>query len=106
MLDSNGNICDCARSSLLLGMAEYCNTASNRSFGIHGVTKKIICENVKKLNLTIDYSPLTLNQLEKADEVIVSNSIFGALQVVRFKNTKWEKGTLANSINNLLNESD
>ena len=37
---------------------------------------------------------------------IVSNSIFGALQVVRFKNTKWEKGTLANSITNLLNESD
>ena len=106
MLDSNGNICDCARSSLFIRYGSKLNTASNRSFGIHGVTKKIICENVKKLNLTIDYSPLTLNQLEKADEVIVSNSIFGALQVVRFKNTKWEKGNLANSITNLLNESN
>jgi hypothetical protein len=36
----------------------------------------------------------------------VSNSIFGALQVVRFKNTKWGKGALANSITNLLNESN
>ena len=106
MVDSNGNICDCARSSLFIRYGSKLYTASNKSFGIHGVTKKIICENVKKLNLTIDYSPLTLNQLEKADEVIVSNSIFGALQVVRFKNTKWEKGNLANSITNLLNESD
>jgi len=47
-----------------------------------------------------------MRKLEKADEVIVSNSIFGALQVVRFKNTNWEKGNLANSITNLLNESD
>ena len=106
MLDSNGNICDCARSSLFIRYGSELYTASNRSFGIHGVTKKIICENVKKLNLTIDYSPLTLNQLEKADEVIVSNSIFGALQVVRFKNSKWKKRALANSITNLLNESD
>ena len=106
MVDSNGNICDCARSSLYIRYKNRLYTASNKSFGIHGVTKKIICENVKKLNLTIDYSPLTLNQLEKADEVIVSNSIFGALQVVRFKNIKWEKGALVNSITNLLNESD
>ena len=106
MVDSNGNICDCARSSLFIRHGNILYTASNKSFGIHGVTKKIICENVKKLNLTIDHSPLTLNQLEKADEVIVANSIFGALQVIRFKNTKWEKGNLANSITNLLNESD
>ena len=106
MVDSNGNICDCARSSLFARYGRILYTANNKSFGIHGVTKKIICENVKKLNLTIDHSPLTLNQLEKADEVIVANSIFGALQVIRFKNTKWEKGNLANSITNLLNESD
>ena len=106
MVDSNGNICDCARSSLFIRFGSRLYTASNTSFGIHGVTKKIICKNEKKLNLTIDHSPLTLNQLEKADEVIVANSIFGALQVVRFKNTKWEKGNLANSITNLLNESN
>ena len=106
MVDSNGNICDCARSSLFIRFGSRLYTASNTSFGIHGVTKKIICKNEKKLNLTIDHSPLTLNQLEKADEFIVSNSIFGALQVVRFKNTKWEKGNLANSITNLLNESN
>ena len=105
MVDSNENICDCARSSLFIRYGNTLYTASNRSFGIHGVTKKIICENVEKLKLTVDYSPLALNQLEKADEVIVSNSIVGALQVVGFKNTKWEKGTLANSITNLLNES-
>ena len=106
MVDNNENICDCARSSLFIRYGSKLYTASNKSSGIHGVTKKIICENVKKLNLTIDYSALSLNQLEKADEVIVSNSIVGALQVVGFKNTKWEKGTLANSITNLLNEPD
>ena len=106
MIDSNENICDCARSSLFIRYGSTLYTASNKSYGIHGVTKKIICKNVKKLKLTIDYSPQTLNQLEKADEVIVTNSIFGALQVVRFKNTKWEKGNLAKSITNLLNESD
>ena len=46
-------------------MADTLYTASNKSFGIHGVTKKIICENVKKLNLTIDYSPLTLKSIRK-----------------------------------------
>ncbi len=106
MIDSNENICDCARSSLFIRYGNTLYTASNRGFGIHGVTKKIICENIKKLNLNIDYSPLTLNQLVNADEVIVSNSIVGALQVLEFKNTKWEKGTLANSITNILNESE
>jgi len=106
MIDNNGNICDCARSSLFVRYGSTLYTASNRSFGIHGVTKKIISENVKKLNLRIDYSALTPIQLEKADEVIVSNSIVGALQVIGFKNSKWEKGTLANKITNLLNEAN
>ena len=106
MIDNNGDICDCARSSLFVRYGSTLYTSNNKSFGIHGVTKKIISDNVKKLNLTIDYSPLTPNQLEKADEVIVSNSIVGALQVLRFKNKKWKKGTLANSITSLLNESN
>tara|TARA_B100000768_G_C11277697_1_gene376806 strand:- start:2480 stop:3292 length:813 start_codon:yes stop_codon:yes gene_type:complete len=106
MIDSNGYICDCARSSLFIRYGSTLYTASNSSFGIHGVTKKIICENAKKLNLTIDHSPLTPNQLEEADEVIVTNSIVGALQVLRFKKKKWGKGTLANLIRNLLNESN
>jgi branched-subunit amino acid aminotransferase/4-amino-4-deoxychorismate lyase len=54
----------------------------------------------------MNYSPLTIDQLKKADEIIVSNSIFGALQVIRFKNKKWNKGALANSITSLLNETN
>ena len=42
MLDSNGNICDCARSSLFIRYGKNLFTASNKSYGIHGVTKKII----------------------------------------------------------------
>ena len=106
MIDNNGNICDCARSSLFIRNGSTLYTTSNINFGIHGVTKKIIIDNIKKLNLIINYSPLTLNQLKQADEVIVSSSIFGALQVLSYKNKKWEKGALANLITNLLNESD
>ena len=106
MIDDNGNICDCARSSLFVRYDRILYTCNNKSFGIHGVTKKIIEDNIKKLNLTIDYSPISLNQLEKADEIIVSNSIVGALQVLGFKNKKWNKGTMAKSIMSLLNESD
>ena len=106
MVDNNENICDCARSSLFIRYGSTLYTSNNKNLGILGVTKKIIVDNIKQLNLTIDYSPLTLNQLEKADEVIVSNSIVGAIQVLSIKNKKWEKGTLANLITNLLNESN
>ncbi len=106
MLDNHGNICDCARSSLFIRNDNTLYTSKNQNIGIHGVTKKIIEDNIKKLNLSINYSPLTLSHLERADEVIVSNSIVGALQVLSYKNKKWEKGTLANSITNLLNESN
>ena len=104
MIDDNGNICDCARSSLFIRFGKTLYTSSNKNSGIHGVTKKIIGENIKKLNLTIDYSSISHDQLKNADEVIVSNSIVGALQVLGFKNKKWGKGALADSINNLLNE--
>ena len=60
---------------------------------------------IKKLNLTMNYSPLKLDQLKEADEVIVTNSIFGALPVLSFKNIKWNKVKLANLINKLINES-
>jgi 4-amino-4-deoxychorismate lyase len=106
MLDRNGNVCDCARSSLFIRYGSDLFTASNKGHGIHGVTKKIIEENIKRLNLSMNYSPLTIDQLKKADEIIVSNSIFGALQVIRFKNKKWNKGALANSITSLLNETN
>ena len=79
----------------LLGMAVFCIRAITKASVFMVSQKKLYADNIKKLNLTIDYSPITLNQLEKADEVIVSNSIVGALQVVRFKNTKWKKGTMA-----------
>ncbi|MBT5166104.1 MAG: aminodeoxychorismate lyase [Nitrosomonadales bacterium] len=105
MLDANDNICDCARSSLFIRYGKNLFTSSNKRYGIHGVTKKIIEKNIKKLNLTINYSPLKLDQLKEADEVIVTNSIFGALPVLSFKNIKWNKGKLANLINKLINES-
>ena len=76
MLDANENICDCARSSLFIRYGKNLFTSSNKRYGIHGVTKKIIEKNIKKLNLTINYSPLKLDQLKEADEVIVTNSIF------------------------------
>ena len=48
MVDSNGNICDCARSSLFIRCGSRLYTASNKSFGIHGVTKKNYMRKCKK----------------------------------------------------------
>lgn len=105
MIDDDDNVCDCARSSLFVRYGTKLFTPNNKNAGIHGVTKYIIEKNIKKLNLTMRYTPLKLEQLKKADEVIVSNSVFGALPVLSFKNKKWDRGNLANLINKILNES-
>lgn len=105
MIDDNKNVCDCARSSLFVRYGTQLFTPNNKNSGISGVTKFIIEKNIKKLNLTMSYNPIKLEQLKKADEVIVSNSVFGALPVLSFKNKKWDRGNLANLVNNILNES-
>ena len=105
MIDVNKNVCDCARSSLFVRYGKKLFTPNNKTSGIHGVTKYIIEKNIKRLNLTMSYTPLKLDQLKNADEVIVSNSVFGALPVLSFKNKKWDRGNLANLINKILNEA-
>ena len=63
MIDDNGNICDCARSSLFVRYDRILYTCNNKSFGIHGVTKKIIEENEKPEGYGLGLA-LTKRQIE------------------------------------------
>ena len=70
--------------------------------GIKGVTRELILKVSAGLGFKIKESTFTLNKLLASDEVFITNSLFGVLQVKKIKNKSWQRQELASLFNQSL----
>ncbi len=102
MLDINGNVIECTAANLFARFDDVLVTPKLDLCGVEGVTRMQILSRATTLNLKMKIENIDLKRLLTADEVVMSNSLYGAWQVrsIEHQSTKtnWAKQTLANNI--------
>jgi len=78
-----------------------CMSGQDRG-GAYGVSRQIVVDHAHSLGYVITESNLSKNQLLKANEIVIINSVNGALPVKQIKNKKWNSLNLAYELNQLL----
>ena len=77
MLDENGNVISVTQGNIYSIYANTLRTPRLDRCGIEGTRRAIILEIASEIGLQINVSPLTVEELMKADEVFISNSVMG-----------------------------
>lgn len=105
--DQQGNAIECTMSNVFARFDDILITPDLSQCGVSGVTRQRIIGFASVVNLTVEVSQLSLNRLLQADELIICNSLYGALQVTRLIDAKlgettWLPQALAHTFRNLL----
>jgi 4-amino-4-deoxychorismate lyase len=102
MLDAQSNVIECTSANIFARFGDELLTPDLRQCGIAGITRQIILDTAHLHQLTAKIAPLSLTQLFSADEVIISNSLYGAFQVHKIGQHTWKTGKLAQKIRQYL----
>ena len=102
MLDKNGFINECASSNIFARYGKVIASPSQINAGVSGVCKQIVVDNASRLGFVYKVKNIKLSQLKKADEVFITNSIFGALHVSQIEEKKWKGETCTSILRNLI----
>ncbi|MDC0127415.1 aminodeoxychorismate lyase [Methylophilaceae bacterium] len=106
MLDRNGYINECVSSNIFARYGNVLITPKQNNGGVSGVCKQIIFKNIKSLGLKFKSQNIKLEKLKRADEVIITNSVFGALYVNQIEEKKWQDGLFTPLIKNFIINPD
>jgi len=98
LLDQAGHVIECISSNIFMRFGQIIYTPKISDTGIKGVTRGLIIKIAKPLGFKIKEITFNLNKLLKADEVFITNSLFGVLQVKKIKNKTWQQQKLATDL--------
>ena len=95
MLDKDGLINECVSSNIFARYGKFIVSPMQNNAGVSGVCQQIVINNASSLGFKFKYQNINLEKLKKADEVIITNSVFGALYVNQIEEKKWKEGLFA-----------
>ncbi len=102
MLDINGYVNECVSSNIFARYGKVILTPKQNNAGVSGVCKQIIIKNIKLLGFEFKHQNIKLAKLKKADEIIITNSIFGALFVNQIEEKKWKNNLFTSLIRDFI----
>jgi 4-amino-4-deoxychorismate lyase len=106
MLDEGGDVIECTSSNLFARFGSTLVTPDLSQCGVAGVTRDRVLAIAPTLEYTTEIRHLRLSELMDADEVIICNSLFGAMQVRSLTSVTWPLGVLATRLRTLLQMDD
>ena len=95
MLDKDDLINECVSSNIFARYGKSIISPIQNNAGVSGVCQQIVIKNTSPLGFKFKYQNINLEKLKKADEVIITNSVFGALYVNQIEEKKWKEGLFA-----------
>lgn len=102
LLDQDGHVIECTMSNIFARFGDTLLTPELNNCGVAGVTRALIMGFATALDLTIQTAQFNLDKLITADEIIICNSLYGALQVKQIDNQTWPSYDLATNIRNTM----
>lgn len=95
MLDEGGDVIECTSSNLFARFDNRLVTPDMTQCGVAGITRDRIASIAPVLGYSVEIRHLRLSELMDADEVIICNSLLGAMQVRSIGGMTWPRGALA-----------
>jgi 4-amino-4-deoxychorismate lyase len=89
LLDAQGHVIEGTRSNVFLVAKGKLITPDLSRCGVAGVQRDRVMGCAKHLGMTIEVRQVVLDELVGADEVFLSNSVFGLWSVSRFEQRRW-----------------
>ncbi len=102
MLDMEGNVIECTSANIFARYGNELHTPLIARCGVAGVTRQSIINLAYLAKLTPITKNIQYDDLLQADEVVICNSVYGALQVRAIADRKWAMTQLATDIRKLL----
>ena len=106
MLDTAGNVIEGTMSNLFMLMGGTLFTPDLSHAGVAGVTRDRIMALAPTLGLELSVGNCALDFLLQADELVLCNSVMGALPVKTCRDKCWKPGWLAPKLRNLLSNEE
>lgn len=106
LLDATGNVIEATMSNLFMVKGGTLHTPDLSHSGVAGVTRDRIMELSPALGLALAVGDYTLDFLLQADELVLCNSVMGALQVKICQDKCWKPSWLAPKLRNLLRDEE
>lgn len=102
LLDQHGHVIECISCNIFMRIGNTIYTPKIKQVGIKGVTRGLIIKTSIKLGFKIKETTFKLDKLLQSDEVLITNSLFGVLQVKEIKKKSWHHQELAALFNQSL----
>lgn len=106
MLDRNGYINECVSSNIFARYGKVIVSPKQNNAGVSGVCKQIIIKNIKSIGFRFKDQEIKLEKLKEADEVIITNSVFGAFYVNQIEEKKWQDSLFTSLIRDFIIKPD
>lgn len=98
MLDSEGELISAIAGNVFIVHGRTLRTPDLRSCGVRGVMRDQVIATGKTLGLAIEECPVWPADLDRADEVFVTNAIRGVRPVVRLGAREWPVGAITSQL--------
>jgi len=102
MLNANQHVIEGTMSNLFAVKENKRYTPKLKQSGIKGVMRDAIIDIIRKNNLTLEISTLTLDELYEMDELFISNSLIAIKSVTKLTDCHYEKKTTMKIFEQLL----
>ena len=102
MLDKQDNVIECTMSNIFARYDNVLITPDLSLCGVAGITRQRIIWLASLLELKVEVKSLPYAKLALADEVVICNSLYGALQVTKIGHRKLPMQNLAKNLRDAL----
>lgn len=98
LLDKHGNVIECTSGNIFARFDDQLVTPKLDQCGVAGVVRDWLLQNASRWSLKVEQTTLSLSQLEQASEVLMTNSVVGAINITQLSDKTWLKNDLAKQI--------
>jgi 4-amino-4-deoxychorismate lyase len=98
LLDAEGNVIEGTMSNLFAVHGSTLATPDLTSCGVAGIMRTVVMEQAAGLGLDVSVKPLSMTEVEQADEVFLTNSLIGVWPVIGLENRTWVTGAVTRQL--------
>ena len=91
LLDSQGHVIEGTRSNVFLVSGGRLLTPDLSRCGVAGVQRDRVMSCAARIGMTVEVRDVALDEVLAAEEVFLSNSVFGLWPVTRFEQQRWTR---------------
>ncbi|MES2500531.1 MAG: aminodeoxychorismate lyase [Pseudomonadota bacterium] len=102
MLDSENHVIECTSANIFMRHGGMLITPNIDKCGVAGITRQRIIDLAHLVGLTVKIETFDLAKLFLADEVFITNSLYGVFQVKNLQQKHWLPSSLAADIRKVL----